>query len=85
MNGVIEQAPKRLRFTASQNVSGASGLCGILVSSSAAGVITVADDNGLIANAMGVVGGQFYAMPVVTVGAVVITVTGTLDATLFYA
>lgn len=75
---------KRLNFTATNTSLTAGKLKGILVASSTAGTIKVADGKGTICNTMSVAAGTYYQMPADYVGGLTITVGGTLDATLFY-
>ena len=86
MSQEVFEGDKHLNFTATVAAGPVSGnLLGILVASSSAGTIKVATTvNGTIVNTMSVVAGTFYPMPCKYKGALVITVTGTLDATLFY-
>lgn len=75
---------KRLNFTATNTQLSAGTLVGILVASSAAGTIKVADGKGTIVNTMSVAAATWYPMPSDYLGGLTITVGGTLDATLFY-
>ncbi len=75
---------KRLNLTATNASLSAGTLVGILVASSSAGTIKVADGKGTICNTMSVAAATYYPMPADFVGGLTITVGGTLDATLFY-
>ena len=80
----VSEAGKRLNFTATTTQLRDGNLTGILVASSTAGTIKVADPQGTIVNTMSVTAGQFYPMPCDFRGGLTITVGGTLDATVFY-
>jgi len=80
----VSEAGKRLNFTATTTQLRDGNLVGILVASSTAGTIKVADAAGTIVNTMSVTAGQYYPMPFEFRGGLTITVTGTLDATLSY-
>lgn len=75
---------KRLNLTATNAALGAGTLVGILVASSSAGTLKVADGKGTICNTMSVAAATYYPMPCDFVGGLTVTVGGTLDATLFY-
>lgn len=80
------EGDKHLNFTATVAAGPVSGnLIGILVASSTGGTVKLATTvNGTIVNTMSVAAGTFYRIPCRFKGALVITVGGTLDATLFY-
>lgn len=81
----VFEGDRRLNFTATTTaIADAGNILGILVASSTAGTIKVADGKGTICNTMSVTAGTFYRMPCRYVGGLTITVTGTLDATIFY-
>jgi hypothetical protein len=84
MSEEVFEGDKRRNFTATTTVKGAGNLLGVLVASSTAGTIKVADRTGTIMNTCSVVAGQFYPMPCRFVGDLTITVGGTLDASVFY-
>lgn len=81
----VFEGDKYLNFTATVAAGPVSGsLIGILVASSAGATIKLATASRTIVNTMTVVAGQFYPIPCRFQGALVITVVGTVDATLFY-
>jgi hypothetical protein len=81
----VFEGDKYQNFTATATVRASAGnLLGILVASSSSGTVKVVAGSNTIVNTMSVTAGQFYPMPCKFVGALVITVTGTLDATVFY-
>ena len=73
-----------LRLTATNTTLAGVGLIGLLVATSTAGTVTIADSTGTLLNAMPVVAGTYYSLQVRLIGAVTITVGGTLDALLTY-
>jgi hypothetical protein len=85
MSQEVFEGDKYLNFTATVAAGPTSGnLLGILVASSSSGTIKLATASRTIVNTMSVTAGQFYPVPCRYHGALVITVGGTLDATLFY-
>lgn len=84
MTEEVFEGDKYRNFTATTTVENNGNLLMILVASSSGGTIRVSDTQGTIVNTMAVVGGSPYPMPCKWRGTLTITVTGTLDATVFY-
>ena len=80
----VYEGSKRLNFTATTTALSTGNLLGILVASSTAGTIRITDLDGVIVNTMAVMSATFYRIPCSFRGGMTITVTGTLDATVFY-
>ena len=74
-----------LRVNATVTTMAGSGLIGLLVATSTAGVVTIADQTGTVLNAMPVVAGTYYPLNVRLTGNITITVGGALDAMLTYS
>lgn len=60
-------------------------LLGIFCASSSGGTIRVQDDSATVVNTFTAQGGTFYPIPAELQTSCVLTVVGTLDATVFYA
>jgi hypothetical protein len=85
MQEVVEAAPRRVNLTATQTIPGVTALLGLFVAqASNVPTLKVQDDFGTIANTFTPTAGNFYALPCRTSGGVVVTVSGTVDCTLFY-
>ena len=85
MQSVIESG-KRLNITATNTTLSAKRLMGVFVSqASATPTLKVADSVGTIANTFTPVAGTFYPLPCGTTGTITVTISGTVDATVFYA
>lgn len=79
------EGDKFLNFTATVASGPTSArLIGVLVASATTGTIKLATASRTIVNTMSVTAGTFYRIPCKFQGTLVITVTGTVDATLFY-
>lgn len=62
-----------------------ASLIGVTAASSTSGTMKIVDAKGnIIINTMAMTAGQFVRLPCKYIGPLVITVGGTLDATLFY-
>ena len=82
MERVVESG-KRLNITAT-NASLSDGfLMGIFVSQTS-GTIKVEDGKGVIANTFSPIAGTFYPLPCQYLGTLTVTISGTVDATVFY-
>lgn len=84
MQKIIESG-NRLNITATNATLERVSLMGIFVSqASSVPTIKVADASGTIANTFTPVAGTYYKMPCETHGALTVTISGTVDATVFY-
>lgn len=83
MDQVVESA-KYHNFTASVTLPGAGRITGIFVASSTSGTLKVQDGSVTVVNTFTASAGQFYLMPAELKTSCVITVGGTIDATLFW-
>ncbi len=82
MERVVESG-KRLNITAT-NASLSDGfLMGIFVSQTS-GTIKVEDGKGVIAYTFSPIAGTFYPLPCQYFGTLTVTISGTVDATVFY-
>ena len=84
MSEEVFEGDKYKNFTATTTIENSGNLLMILVASSSSGTIKVADTANTIVNTMSVSAGTPYPMPCKWRGTLTITVTGTLDATVFY-
>ena len=81
---VLEVAPERANITATTTISSIKAFAGVFVSSNSAGTLKVADSGGNIFNTFTPEGGKYYYGACVTNGSLVVTITGTMDCTVFY-
>jgi hypothetical protein len=83
---VIEAYKGRLNITATNaTLNGGGNLGGIFVSqASATPTIKVADTAGTIANTFTPEAGRYYPLPCVWSDTLTVTISGTVDATVFY-
>ncbi len=83
---VFDVGYKRKNMTATTVINGDGGMLkGIFVASaSAVPTIKVADEQGNIANTFTPVGPAFYELPCRFTGDLTITISGTVDCTVFY-
>lgn len=72
-------------FTGTNTLTGPVRVSSILVATTSAGTIKVANAAGTIVNTITVAAGTSYPMPFYSATDVTITVTGTIDATVFYS
>jgi len=85
MTQTVVESHKRLNITATNTQLSAGKLIGIFVSqASAAPTLKVADGKGTIANTFTPSAGVFYPFPCEYVGGLTVTISGTVDATIFY-
>jgi len=85
MTQQVFEGDKRLNFTATNTTLSGGQMFGVLVASaSATPTLKFADADGTIVNTMAVVAGAFYRIPCLFRGGLVVTVGGTVDATIFY-
>lgn len=85
MDKVIETGG-RLNITATNATIKYGSLRGIFVSqASAVPTIKVADQGGTIANTFTPVAGTYYQLPCEILGILTVTISGTVDATVFYS
>ena len=82
MERVVESG-KRLNITATNTSLSDGFLMGIFVSQTS-GTIKVEDSKGVIANTFSPMAGTFYPLPCQYFGTLTVTISGTVDATVFY-
>lgn len=86
MSQLVTESANFKNITGTATVrTGAAALMGIFVSSSTAGTIKVQDGSATIVNTFNAVAGTYYPIPAVCGTSIVVTVTGTLDACVFWA
>lgn len=86
MQIISETGCKRLNVTATNTALTGVDLVGVFISAAASvPTLKVADSKGTIINTMTPTVGAYYKIPCRTVGTVTITISGTVDATVFYA
>jgi hypothetical protein len=82
----VFEAGRYLNITATNTTLKDTGLMGIFVSqASSTPTIKVADGNGTIANTFTPEAGRFYSLPTLVEGTLTITISGTVDATVFHS
>jgi hypothetical protein len=82
---IIEASRERLNLTATSTIAGGGVLMGVFVSSaSSTPTLKFADTAGTIANTFTPEGGRYYPIPTLFTGTLTITVSGTVDCTVFY-
>lgn len=85
MDYAIESGCKRLNLTATNTALTSVDLVGVFISAAASvPTIKIADSKGTILNTMTPTVGAYYKLPCRTVGTVTVTISGTVDATVFY-
>jgi hypothetical protein len=78
----VSEAGSYVNLTASSTISGSPKLIGFLCSTvTAAGTVTITDDNGTLVNGLSPIAGQFYVVPFQCTGTCTVTITGTIDIT----
>lgn len=82
MERVLESG-KRLNITATNATLSNGYMMGIFVSQTS-GTIKVEDGKGVIANTFSPIAGTFYPLPCQYFGTLTVTISGTVDATVFY-
>lgn len=85
MQEVVEVG-KRLNITATNTtLRGNKNLMGVFVSqASGSPTLKVADSAGTIMNTLTPEAGRYYPLPCETIGTITVTISGTVDATVFY-
>lgn len=82
---VFNSGDRGLNITATNaSLTGGGQLIGVFVSSSTAGTLKFADTTGTLVNTFTGVAATYYALPTEWAGTLTITVTGTIDACVFY-
>ena len=85
MTDKVFESGQRLNITATTAAIKYGNLMGIFVSqASATPTIKVADTGGNIANTFTPTPGTYYPLPCELVGTLTVTISGTVDATIFY-
>lgn len=85
MSNPVTEAGGYKRFTATTTIATPSAkLLGIFVASASGATITVSDGATTAIGSFAPVGGTFYPMPFEVSTSIVITITGTIDATALY-
>lgn len=85
MSNPVTEAGGYKRFTATTTIATAGAkLLGIFVASATGATITVSDGATIAVGSFSPVGGTFYPMPFEVSTSIVITITGTIDATALY-
>ena len=84
MTGQVIEVGEALNITATNSTLKDVMLMGLFVSQNSTGTIKVADASKTIANTFTPLPGQYYQLPCRTTGAVTVTITGTMDVTVFY-
>lgn len=86
MEEVIEVARMRKNLAATGSIVGASSVAGVFVSqASATPTLKVADGGGVIMNTLTPLAGTYYPFPCKVTGTVTVTISGTVDCTVFYS
>lgn len=86
MSLMVSESQSYKNFTATTTIAQPGlKMLGIFCASSSAGTIKVQDGANTVVNTFTAVAGTFYPMPAEMQTSLVLTVTGTLDATVFYS
>lgn len=85
MPGVVVECGQRKNLTATGTIAGSGELMGVFVSQNTSSTLQVADANGNIANTFTPIAGTYYPMPCGFTGGLTVTLSGTMDCTVFYS
>ena len=86
MSLMVSESQSYKNFTSTTTIAQAGlKMLGIFCASSSGGTIKVQDGSSTVVNTFTTVAGTFYPMPAEMQTSLVLTVTGTLDATVFYS